>query len=376
MRDFYELLEIEKTATKAEIKKAYRKKAKQCHPDLHPGDEEAERTFKEVNFAYEVLSDEQKRKTYDMYGEEGLRSDFGAQGGAGFGGFGDFFGDIFDMFGGGFSANFNSGNQAKAPRQGGDIQYNLRLTFKEAVFGAKKEITIRRIEECSHCHGTGAEEGSEVHKCENCGGSGQVREGRNSAFGRFVQVVPCPVCGGTGEIIEEPCKKCNGVGKEYFNRKIEVNIPAGVDSRSVITLRGEGHVGENGGQPGSIYVYLEIEEDEIFKRNGSDLFVEIPIRYSDAVLGGTIKVPTLEKIMDYEIPAGTSGGETFRVKGQGVPFLRREGKGDLYFKVEIIVPQKVSQEERELLESLRDLSGNQIKEQEKGFFAKLKDLFD
>lgn len=375
MRNFYDILEVEKTASASEIKKAYRKKAKQCHPDLHPGDEEAEQLFKEVNLAYEVLSDENKRKTYDLYGEDGLKADF-ANGSSGFGGFGDIFGDLFDMFGGGFSANFSSGNNAKAPREGADIRYDLKLNFKEAVFGTEKDISIRRVESCTHCNGTGAEDGSSVHTCEKCGGSGQVREGRNSAFGRFVQVVTCDECGGSGEVIESPCSHCKGSKYETFSRTIHVKIPAGVDGRSVISLKGEGHEGENGGPPGTLYVYLHVEEDEVFKREGSDLFVHIPIRYSDAVLGGTIKIPTLEKIIDYEIPEATKGGETFRIKGEGVPYLRKEGKGDLYFSVEIIIPEKVSTEEKELLEKLRDLSGNHFKEQEKGFFAKLKDLFD
>lgn len=375
MKNFYDLLEVEKNASASEIKKAYRKKAKQCHPDLHPGDEEAEKLFKEVNFAYEVLSDEEKRRTYDLYGEEGLRADF-AGGGGGFSGFGDIFSDIFDMFGGGFSANFSSGNQAKAPRDGADIRYDLSLSFKEAVFGTEKNISIRRVEVCSHCDGTGAEKDSKVHTCDKCGGSGQVREGRNSAFGRFVQVVTCDKCGGSGEIIEKPCGHCRGSKFETFNRTIQVKIPAGVDNNSVISLQGEGHHGENGGRPGSVYVYLHVEEDEVFKRKGSNLYVNIPIRYPDAVLGGVVKIPTLEKVVDYDIPAGTRAGDTFRIEGEGVPFLRTKGKGDLFFKVDIIIPQKVSAEEREILEKLRDATGNHYKEQEKGFFAKLKDLFD
>lgn len=374
MRDFYEILEIEREASMTEVKKAYRKKAKQYHPDLHPGDEEAEHKFKEVNLAYEVLSDESKRQTYDLYGEDGLRNEY-AGGGGGFG-FGDIFGDLFDIFGGGFGANFSSGNTAKAPRDGGHIRYDLNLTFKEAVFGTEKDIQIRRTETCSRCGGTGAEEGTDIHTCDKCGGSGQVREGTNSAFGRFVRVVPCDECGGTGKIIEEPCKHCKGAGRETINRKLHIRIPAGVDDRSVITMTGEGHAGENGGQPGTVYVYLHIEEDAIFKRLGQDLYVEIPIRYEDAVLGGTIQVPTLKEIIDYEIPAGTQGGETFRIEGEGVPYLRREGAGDLLFTVNILVPKKISREYREQLESLRAVAGGKKSEDEKGFLQKIKDFFE
>lgn len=376
MRDLYEVLEIERTATSSEIKKAYRKKAKQYHPDLHPGDEEAETKFKEVNFAYEVLSDETKKRTYDTYGEDGLKNDFGASGGGDFGGFGDIFGDIFDMFGGGFGANFSGGNTAKAPRDGAHIRYDLNLTFKEAVFGTEKDIQIRRTEECSRCHGSGAEDEESVHTCKTCGGSGQVRQATSSAFGRFMRVVPCSDCGGTGTVIEKPCKHCHGSGRETVNRKLHIRIPAGVDGRSVITMSGEGHAGENGGQPGTVYIYLHIEEDNVFSREGNDLHVDIPIRYEDAVLGGTIKVPTLKEIIDYDIPAGTQSGETFTIKGEGVPFLRRKGAGDLLFTVKILVPTNVSDKERELLEELRNQKGESKTEQEKGFLQKLKDFFD
>ncbi|MDO5301726.1 MAG: molecular chaperone DnaJ [Tissierellia bacterium] len=380
MRDFYEILEVSRSATDVEIKKAYRKKAKQYHPDLHPGDEDAEQRFKEVNTAYEVLSDATKRKRYDMYGEAGIDPNAQAQGGYS-GGFGDIFGDIFDIFGGGFSGGgfgggYSASPGAKAPRKGADIRYDLNLSFKEAVFGTEKEIPIRRTETCGHCHGTGAEEGTSVHSCEKCHGTGQIRQTTSSAFGRFVQVVPCDVCGGTGEIIEEPCSVCHGHGVETKNRKLNVKIPAGVDERSVISLKGEGHAGEHGGGAGSVYVYLHIAEDEIFKRDGADLFVDVPIHYVDAVLGGNIRIPTLEKIVDYAIPAGTQGGDTFSLRGQGVPRLRREGRGNLYFTVSIFVPDKVSDDEKKLLEELRHVSSPKMKEREKGFFEKLKDFFD
>lgn len=372
MKSYYEILGVSETASRSEIQKAYRTKAKQCHPDLHPGDDEAENLFKELNHAYEVLKDDEKRRIYDTYGEEGLK---GNMGGGGFGGFGDIFGDIFDMFSGGFSADFNSANQAKAPRQGADIQTTISLSFREAVFGTKKTITIRREENCEHCHGTGAAEDSTVERCENCQGTGQVRQMQNSPFGRMVQVVTCPECHGTGEIISDPCKYCDGSGREMKQREIEVNIPAGVDTNSVISLRGEGHEGINGGPAGDVYVYIQVEEDAIFSRSNQDLFVQIPITYTDAVLGGTIQVPTLEELVDFDIPKGTEGGTTFKLDGKGVPYIRRKERGDLYFNVEIIVPKEVTKEQEELLKELKS-KGKTPEEEKKGFFDKIKDLFD
>lgn len=376
MRDLYEILEVERSASASEIKKAYRKKAKQYHPDLHPGDEEAEHKFKEVNFAYEVLSDDTKKRTYDMYGEDGLKNDYASGGGGFSGGFSDIFGDIFDIFGGGFGANFSGAATARAPRDGANIRYDLHLSFKEAVFGTEKDIQIRRTESCSRCHGSGAEDEQSIHTCSTCGGSGQVRQATSSAFGRFMRVVPCEDCSGTGTIIEEPCKHCGGSGREIINRKLHVRIPQGVDNRSVITMSGEGHAGENGGQAGTVYIYLHIEDDEIFTREGNNLYVDIPVRYEDAVLGATIQVPTLKEIIDYHIPAGTQSGKTFNIKGEGVPYLRRKGAGDLIFTVKILVPTKISDEERELLEKLRNRDGKEQTEQEKGFLQKIKDFFE
>lgn len=372
MRDFYEILGVERNASADQIKKAYRKAAKKYHPDLNPGDKQAEMTFKEVNLAYEVLSDETKRRNYDMYGEDSLKEGFDS---GGFGGFGDIFGDIFDIFGGGFSGNYSSAD-TKAPRKGDDIRADVTLEFKEAVFGTEKEITIRRQEECEHCHGEGTEPGTEKHKCTECNGSGQVRESTHSPFGRVVRVVTCPKCNGTGEIIEEPCGACNGSGRQIFSRTVNVTIPAGVDNKSIISIRGEGNHGENGGGPGDLYIYISVIEDPIFQRRGSDILLDMPVSYPDAVLGAEIQVPTLESMKTYQIPAGTQGGELFKMEGEGVPHLRREGRGDLYFRTEIIVPKKVDDKQRELLEELRENSGQAVEEERKGFFNRFKDWFD
>ncbi|MDO5037060.1 MAG: molecular chaperone DnaJ [Tissierellia bacterium] len=377
MRDFYKILEIDRDASSSDIKKAYRKMAKKYHPDLHPDDEEAEKNFKEVNLAYEVLSDDQKRKTYDLYGEEGLNNSFSGGGGSGFGGFGDIFDDIFDIFGGGFGSNYSSGSvNPKAPKQGANIRYDLQLEFREAVFGTEKKIHIRRQENCSSCGGTGAQEGSHVERCETCGGSGQVRKRTQSAFGQFVQVVTCEDCHGTGEIIEEACHHCKGTGREMVNRTLEIKIPPGIYDQAVISVGGEGHEGVYGGQPGDVYVYIHVKEDEIFHREGSDLYLRMPISYTDAVLGGTVKIPTLEKLVDYDIPPGTEGGRVLRLEGQGVPHLRGKGRGDLYFTVDIIIPKEVDEEQRKILELLRESSKGQEEKEHKGFFEKIKNLFD
>ncbi len=376
MRDFYEILEINRDASVSEIKKSYKKLAKKYHPDLNQGDKEAEAKFKEISVAYEVLSDEQKRSNYDRFGEDGINGNFQD---SGFGGFGDIFGDIFDIFGGGGFQRESGADRRDIPIKGEDIRYDVNLSFREAVFGVEKTISIRRLEECKTCNGTGAEEGSKVETCDRCHGTGQMKVQSSSPFGRVVRVVDCDKCHGTGETIENPCKKCHGVGKETVNKKINVKIPAGVDNNTVITMSGEGHVGENGGPKGDLYIYLNVKEDSVFKRRGNDLYLEMPISYVDAVLGGTIKVPTLTSLIDYEIPKGTQGGTTFKIKNEGVPFVRREGKGNLYIIIDIIVPKKTSEEQRRILEELRENSSKgheEIKKERKGFFEKFKELFE
>lgn len=363
-------MEVERNASQEQIKRSYKKLAKKYHPDLNQGDEEAETHFKEVNFAYEVLSDETKRKNYDMYGEDGINGDYGN----GFGGFSDIFGDLFDMFGGA-SSGFRTSSTYNGPIKGDDIKYDLTLDFREAVFGVEKEISIRVREDCHVCGGTGAQAGSEKKVCDKCHGSGQVRVESNSPFGRFVRVVTCDKCHGTGEIIEKPCTHCHGSGKETVNKKVKVKIPAGVDNNNIVSMKGQGHVGENGGSKGDLFVYISVKEDSVFKRNGFDLYLNIPITYMDAVLGADIKIPTLTELKDYKIPSGTQGGTTFKLKGMGVPYVKREGTGDLYFTVSIIVPKKVTNEQKELLEKLRDKSKDSLQEN-KSLFDKLKEFFE
>ncbi|WP_138159291.1 molecular chaperone DnaJ [Peptoniphilus catoniae] len=372
MRDFYEILEVERSASLKDIKKSYKRLAKKYHPDLNQGDKESEMKFKEINVAYEVLSDEGKRRNYDLYGEEGVGGNYQD---SGFGGFSDIFGDIFDMFGG---ASYRDSSRSRAkdmPRQGSDIRYDISLDFREAVFGTEKEINVRRRETCSECHGDGKEPGTEKHTCDKCGGSGQVQIETSSGFGRFIRVATCDKCGGSGVIIEHPCKKCNGQGKETVTKKIKTKIPAGVDNGTVISMSGEGNAGENGGPNGDLYIYIRVADDSVFKRNGYDLHINMPITYMDAVLGGTIKVPTLTKLKDFEIPKGTQGGTTFRLKDEGIKKVRGSGKGDLYFTVDIIVPKKINEEQEKLLEELRNKSDS-AENEEKGFFSRVKDFFE
>ena len=376
MRDFYEVLGVERTATQEEIKKSYKKLAKKYHPDLNQGDEEAESKFKEINFAYEILSDETKKANYDRFGEAGINGNFQD---SGFGGFGDIFSDIFDIFGGSSGFQRERYSRKDMPVKGANISVELNLEFREAMFGVEKTVSVRRQEECKKCHGTGCQEGHEKHKCEKCQGSGQINVQTATPFGRMVRTVTCDECNGTGEIIDHPCKKCHGTGKETVNKKINVKVPAGVNNHHVITLSEEGHCGENGGPNGDLYIYLNIKEDSVFKRAGNDLYLEMPISYVDAVLGGTIKVPTLTSLVDFEIPKGTQGGTKFKIKNEGVPIINKNTKGDLYFVVDIIVPKKVTDEQKELLEKLREKGSNahdEIKKERKSFFEKFKEFFE
>ncbi len=372
MRDYYEILGVDKNASSDEIKKAYRKLAKKYHPDLNPNNSEAEQKFKEANTAYEVLSDDDKRARYDRFGPEGVNEQGGAQG---FGGFGDIFDDIFDIFGGGFSSGYSQ-KRKTGPVRGSDLKYNLTLEFEEAVFGVEKEIQIRRTESCSTCNGTGAEPGTHKETCSKCHGTGQVKYAQQSPFGQFVRVGTCDVCEGTGEIIKEKCHTCKGTGRQTKDKKIKVKVPAGVDEDSIISVKGEGEGGLRGGPSGDLYIYISVREDEIFKRDGNNIFINIPISYTEAALGSEIVVPTLEGKEKFNIPEGTQTGTQFKFKNKGVPNVRGVGRGDLYFTVDIKVPTKLTEKQRTLLIELGKEQGEEFREQKKGFFEKVKDVFN
>lgn len=365
MRDYYEILGLEKDASENDIKKAYRLLAKKYHPDLNPDDSEAEQQFKEATTAYEILRDPEKRSRYDRFGHSGVDPN-----GQGFGGFGDIFEDIFDIFGGA-----SGGSRRQGPAQGEDLRYGLNIDLKDAVFGKKETINIRRQERCSTCDGSGAKPGTEKTTCTRCNGSGEVRFAQQTPFGQFVRSAPCDTCEGSGEIFEEKCHTCEGSGKEYKNREININIPPGVDSDSVISMRGEGEAGEKGGPPGDLYIYINVEEDPVFKRERNNIFVEIPITFPEAVLGSKIEVPTLEGIEDFDLPKGTQTGTQFRLKGKGVPNLRGSGRGDLYFNVVVQVPKTINDEQEELLLDFSKSMGEELHKHKKSFFDKVKDVF-
>lgn len=379
-RDYYEVLGLQKGASDEEIKKAFRKMAMKYHPDRNPDDKEAEEKFKEVNEAYGVLSDPDKKSKYDRFGHAGVDPSAGFGGGAGgFGGFGGFE-DIFDMFtgGGGFGGFGSFGGQQRrnnGPRKGADLQKAISITFEEAAFGCKKEIEISKFVKCGTCNGEGTKPGTSKKTCPVCNGSGQVTSVQRTPFGQFQSVTQCGNCGGTGQVNESPCDDCKGTGKVRKSVKIAVNIPAGVDNESVIPIRGEGEPGTNGGPNGDLYIVLSVKPHKMFKRNGSDLYLEIPISFDQAALGADITVPTLEGKVSYKVPAGTQPGTTFRLKGKGVRNVRTDKMGDLYVKVNLEVPTKLNHKQKKAIEEMGKTVTEDCYQKKSGFAEKLKDLF-
>lgn len=366
-RDYYEVLGVGKNAGEAEIKSAYRKKAKECHPDLHPDDKDAEARFKELNEAYGVLTDGDKRARYDQFGFEGLNGQGGFDGG--FDGFSGF-GDIFSTFFGGGARQPRGG-----PERGDDLRYDLTISFEEAAFGCKKEFVFQRTEPCDVCKGSGAKAGTKPEKCSVCHGTGTVRGVQNSLFGQVVTQRPCSACGGTGQIIKDKCVKCGGSGRVRVSRTASVNIPAGVDNGQAVTLSGQGDGGVKGGPSGDLYVYLRVKPHKLFKREGYNLYCEMPLSFTQAALGGEIEIPTLEGPIKHTIPEGTQTDTEFRFRGNGVKTLRSNGKGDLYVKVRVEVPKRLSDHQKELLKQFEDsLSGKEY-ETRKSFFERMKDYF-
>lgn len=373
-RDYYEVLGVSKGATDAEIKKAYRKEAKKYHPDLHPGDKEAEAKFKEVNEAYEVLSDSTKKARYDQYGHAGVDPNFGAGGGSyGGGGFDFDFGDIFsDFFGGGFSGS----RRRNGPKKGRDIQQRINITFEEAAFGCEKEINITKQENCSSCGGSGAKAGTTADTCPNCHGSGQVTQQQRSMFGIVQNVVTCPNCGGTGKIIKNPCNDCRGTGKVRVNKKIKITIPAGIDDGQALQLSGKGEPGEKGGPNGDLIIVVSIKKHDVYTRDGADVYVDIPITFAQAALGDKIEIPTIHGKVKIDIPEGTQTGTTFRLRDKGIPYMRGNGNGSEYVTVKIEVPKKLTNKQKDLLRQFADEDDDKNYKQRKSFFEKLKDMIN
>lgn len=381
-RDYYEVLGVQKTATDDELKKAYRKLAKKYHPDLNPDDKEAEKKFKEVNEAYEVLSDKEKRARYDQFGFAGVDPSYGggAGGAGGFGGAGFDFGDLGDIFegffGGGFGGSSRRANP-NAPRRGSDIRTSCTISFFEACKGVKKDVTVSKTVTCDQCHGHGTANGTEPTTCPDCHGTGQVRVTQRTPLGSIATTRTCSRCQGKGKIIDNPCTKCRGTGDIRVSKTISVDIPAGIDDGQTLAVRGQGNSGKNGGPSGDLNITVSVRPDTLFKRDGYNIWCEIPITYTQAVFGDELVVPTIDGKVKYTIPEGTQTGTVFRLKGKGVQNLNGRGRGDQYVEVTVEVPKGLNKQQKEALRNYDTLmTDDKQYEKRKGFLEKLKDMFD
>ena len=384
-RDYYEVLGVNKNATDDELKKAYRRLAKKYHPDANPDNKaEAEAKFKEVNEAYETLSDPQKRRMYDQFGPDGPQGfngagGFGGQNGyysytsSGFDGFGDFgdLGDIFSsFFGGGFGGGRSSGRKQNGPRKGADLNLHIDITFEQAFLGVEKEITITRNEECMICHGTGAKPGTSVTKCPTCNGTGQIRQVQNTILGQMQTTRTCTNCHGTGEVIKEPCENCRGKGTVRKQPKIKVKIPAGIDDGQTVVLRGEGEPGEKGGPKGDLYITVRLKKHSIYSRKGNNVYCDVPITITQATLGAELEIPMVDGSKErYKIPEGTQTGTKFVIRGKGFKSVSSNSVGDFVFTVNVQTPKKLSKEQRELLVQLAKTMNEQPPIKKRGIFG-------
>ncbi|MBR1811251.1 MAG: molecular chaperone DnaJ [Clostridia bacterium] len=377
-RDYYEVLGVEKTASADDIKKAYRKLAKQYHPDLHPDDKTAEEKFKEINEAYEVLSDSDKKAKYDRFGHAGVDPSYGAGGAGGFGGMDmDFdLGDIFSSFFGGGFGGFGGQRNANpnAPRRGSDIQTNVTISFEEAAKGCKRTIEVPRIEVCDTCSGSGAAKGTSAQTCPDCGGRGQVNTQQRTPFGVVSTQRPCPKCGGRGTVIPNPCPKCKGNGRIRRSVKIDVSIPAGIDDGQIFNVRGQGNKGVNGGPAGDLRVGVNVRPHPFFERDGMNVWCDVTLSYPQAALGDEIEVPTLDGKVKYSIPAGTQPGDVFKIRDRGIPSVNGRGRGDQLIRIIVDVPRNLTDRQKELIRELNnELGGGKLDENDKkGFFGKKK----
>ena len=370
-RDYYEVLGIQKGASEDEIKKAYKKLARKYHPDMNPGDKEAEEKFKEVNEANEVLSDPEKKARYDQFGFVGVDPNYGAGAGGGAYGGGFDFGDLGDIFGSFFGGGFGGQRRnPNAPQRGESIRASVSISFTEAAFGCEKSVTIERSEQCPTCKGSGCAPGTTPEICPDCHGSGTVQTRRQTPMGVFASNGPCRKCGGTGRLIHQPCSDCRGSGAVRKRRTIKVNIPAGIDHGQTISLRGQGGAGKNGGPAGDLLITIMVQPHEIFRRDGVDVFCEAPITFTQAALGAELEIPTIDGKVKYSIPEGTQTGTVFRLKGKGVPVLNGRGRGDQYVTVVIETPRSLNKEQKEALRRFSETLGENNYEKRKSFFKK------
>ncbi|MHB9144130.1 MAG: molecular chaperone DnaJ [Symbiobacteriia bacterium] len=375
-RDYYEVLGISRDAAEADIKKAYRQLARQYHPDVAKDNPAAAEKFKEINEAYEVLSDTDKRARYDQFGHAGTQpgaEGFGGFGGGGGGGGGDFgMGDIFDMF---FGGGMRGGQRPNGPQRGADLRFDLTLTFEEAAFGVERDVQVPRLENCATCGGSGARPGTHPATCKVCHGTGQVQVATNTAFGRFVSVRTCDHCHGEGRFIESPCPDCQGSGRVRKQRKLSVKVPAGLESGSRLRISGEGEAGERGGPPGDLFIFISVKPHSTFRRKENDVVVEVPISFVQATLGAEVEVPTLDGPVKLKIPEGTQAGTVFRLRGKGIPHLRGHGRGDEHVRVMVMTPTRLTDEERRMLRQFADLRGEDVTPEERSFLKRMRDAF-
>ena len=370
-RDFYEVLEVSKSASLDDIKKAYRKKAVQFHPDKNPGNKEAEEKFKEATEAYSVLSDAENRARYDRFGHAAFTQGGGAGGfqSGDFSGFEDIFGDIFGSF---FGGGMGGDPRRSRGRAGNDLRYDLDVTFEEAAFGCEKEVSLTRRVRCDDCSGSGAAKGSSKERCPQCDGAGQIRIQQ----GFFTLARTCHACGGVGEVVKNPCRSCSGSGLRTKESTLKIKVPAGVDNGQRLKMRGEGEPGQGGGPSGDLYVQILVADHPLFQRQESEVVCDMPISFSVAVLGGEIEVPSLDGKLKLKIPAGTPSGKVFRMKNKGIPILGSspQRRGDQHVRVHVHVPRKVSEKEKKLLEELATIQGTVV-DDDKGFLDKMKEMF-
>lgn len=372
-RDYYEVLGVSKGASDDEIKRAYKQVAKKYHPDLNPDNKEAEEKFKEAGEAYSVLSDKDKKARYDQFGHAGVDPSYGGGAGGfggGFGGFEDF--DLGDIFGSVFGGGFGGRSRRSGPQPGADIERTIEISFTDAAFGVEKEISVNKYGTCKTCDGTGAKKGTSPETCPKCGGTGQVKTAQRTPFGMFSSVSACTDCKGTGKIVKEPCTDCSGSGKARVTKHLKVKIPKGIDNGQTITLRGEGEAGDIGAPSGDLYLTVKVTPHKFFTRRGFDVYCEMPVTFSEAALGATLRVPTLDGDVEYKMPESTQSETVFKFKAKGIPYLQAKGRGDQFVKIKVQTPKNLSPKQKELFKELADLD----KDHKRSFSEKIKDMFN